>query len=243
MEFLKETGIFLWSIINNWAGYTTGGLVVATLGFWSMLKQRPIPRKLAIIVSAIFFALAIINAWRDQYHAAKGWEQKFEETSTPNLQFVAYQLFAQGGEKDSNVLALVRIKNLGAPSVIEYPKIALIHADGTTTDSLWISMPDRPIILSQPNGTSVNLPPSSFLTLKAGESPVPRNGAVEGFFWVKFPGIDKGELLRSKARLSVKDALGKTLSVDTPITTGGLNSNFTDYVPQTGNRFALPVPK
>ena len=67
MEFLKELFIFSWAVINNWAGYCTGGVIVALLWFWSTIKQRPISRKIGTALAIIFLCLAVFNAWREQY--------------------------------------------------------------------------------------------------------------------------------------------------------------------------------
>jgi hypothetical protein len=40
MDILKEIGIYLLAVIDNWAGYCTGGVIVALLWFWSTLKQK-----------------------------------------------------------------------------------------------------------------------------------------------------------------------------------------------------------
>src|SRR5205809_5832120 len=59
---------FLWAVLNNWAGYTTGGLVVALTSLWSTLFPRfPISRKIGIALALLFLFMAFFNAWRKQY--------------------------------------------------------------------------------------------------------------------------------------------------------------------------------
>lgn len=67
MEWLKQVAEFLWAVINNWAGYTTGGLIVALLWLWSTLRQVPISRKVGIAVAILFLFFAAFNAWRKLY--------------------------------------------------------------------------------------------------------------------------------------------------------------------------------
>src|SRR6266496_4592186 len=85
MEWISELGAFLWAVINNWAGYTTGGVVVALLWLWSTLKQIPISRKFGIGIALIFLFFAIFNAWRERNHAALDAERKLEELTIPKL--------------------------------------------------------------------------------------------------------------------------------------------------------------
>src|SRR4051812_20240811 len=63
--------VFLWAIINNWAGYATGGLVMATLFLRQTLSKKWEPsKKLLKRLSVLFFALAVFDAWNDQYTCA-----------------------------------------------------------------------------------------------------------------------------------------------------------------------------
>jgi hypothetical protein len=66
METLKHFEEFFWSVVNNWAGYCTGGLIVAIVWFWNAWKDRPMPRKFALFLAALFFVLACFKAWDDE---------------------------------------------------------------------------------------------------------------------------------------------------------------------------------
>jgi hypothetical protein len=80
-DFLR----FLWAVANNWAGYTTGGLVVALLWLWSTLKQVPISRKTSIAVAVMFLIFAFFNAWRGQYLRTKsGLKMQVHYVATAN---------------------------------------------------------------------------------------------------------------------------------------------------------------
>jgi hypothetical protein len=70
MEWISEIGQFLWAVLNNWAGYSTGGIIVAVVALWHVLKNQPMPRKLAIALAMFFFFLSFFKAWQDQYHRA-----------------------------------------------------------------------------------------------------------------------------------------------------------------------------
>jgi hypothetical protein len=77
MDYINDIGRFLWAVINNWAGYTTGGVLVALLWLWTTFRQIPLSRKIGIGVAVIFLFFAVFNAWRDQ---RKGWEQERAES-------------------------------------------------------------------------------------------------------------------------------------------------------------------
>jgi hypothetical protein len=58
---------FLLAVINSWAGYATGGVVVALLWLWSTISQIPMSRKAGIVLALFFLFMAFFNAWRKQY--------------------------------------------------------------------------------------------------------------------------------------------------------------------------------
>ncbi|HEY2496356.1 MAG TPA: hypothetical protein VGK24_04745 [Candidatus Angelobacter sp.] len=58
---------FLWAVLNSWAGYTTGGIVVALAWLWSTISQTAMSRKPGIILALFFLFMAFFNAWRKQY--------------------------------------------------------------------------------------------------------------------------------------------------------------------------------
>src|SRR5947209_1688863 len=76
MPWINEVGQFLWAVINNWAGYSTGGIIVAVVALWHLMKSQPIPRKLGLGLAAFFFFLSFFKAWQDQYHRANEAELK-----------------------------------------------------------------------------------------------------------------------------------------------------------------------
>jgi|ERR1700694_3734644 len=67
MEYFKQILEFLLAVVNNWAGYTTGGVIVAAVWLWLTLKQKSITRKWGMILTGLFLFLAVFTAWREQY--------------------------------------------------------------------------------------------------------------------------------------------------------------------------------
>jgi archaellum component FlaF (FlaF/FlaG flagellin family) len=61
---------FIWSIIDNWAGYFTGGVIIAVITIWLTWKGQVMTRKILILISVCFFLMAIYKAWEQQYERA-----------------------------------------------------------------------------------------------------------------------------------------------------------------------------
>lgn len=70
MAFASDLIAFLWAVLNNWAGYVTGGIIVALAWFWSTWFNQPVSRRVGLAIALMFLLLAIFNAWREE-RAAK----------------------------------------------------------------------------------------------------------------------------------------------------------------------------
>ena len=62
METVKEIGQFVGAVINNWAGYSTGGIIVAAVAFWRALRNIPVSQKVLLTLAAVFFVIALFKA-------------------------------------------------------------------------------------------------------------------------------------------------------------------------------------
>src|ERR1700674_4149454 len=58
---------FIWAVLNNWAGYSTGGLMVASVALWAVWRDKPTPRNLMLLLSLGFLLAAFYKAWDGQY--------------------------------------------------------------------------------------------------------------------------------------------------------------------------------
>lgn len=71
MLYMQEMWIFIWSVVNSWAGYATGGVLVASFWLLQLLRKddlpRAISRKIGIGLAIVFLFFAFFNAWREQY--------------------------------------------------------------------------------------------------------------------------------------------------------------------------------
>jgi predicted membrane protein len=76
---------FLWAVMNNWAGYATGGMIMAVIFLGQTLSNKWAPSKrLLKVCCVIFFALAIFKSWDDQYTSARS-KQELLEHKSPRL--------------------------------------------------------------------------------------------------------------------------------------------------------------
>src|SRR2546421_9728950 len=74
-NYLSDWLVFLWAVLNNWAGYVTGGIIVALVTtWWNVLKNKPIPRRVLIGLTTVFLVLGVFNAWRAQLQRVKALE-------------------------------------------------------------------------------------------------------------------------------------------------------------------------
>jgi hypothetical protein len=70
MESHHHFWLFFWAILNNWAGYSTGGLIVALASLWFSGRGKTMSAKVFVGLSVCFFAMAIYKGWEDQYEKA-----------------------------------------------------------------------------------------------------------------------------------------------------------------------------
>jgi hypothetical protein len=70
MDWIRDLGIFIWSVANNWAGYATGGIIVALIWLRSVLQPKWKPsRTFSLGLVFLFLLLASFEAWRNQYRS------------------------------------------------------------------------------------------------------------------------------------------------------------------------------
>jgi hypothetical protein len=107
MELVKEIWEFFLEVVNNWAGYATGGLVVAILWLWSKYQAKDIPRKWALALAALFLFAAFFKAWQKQYTRSQS-ESVYVEThlepSIPDAQHILKSFLQPGSRINAKFL-------------------------------------------------------------------------------------------------------------------------------------------
>jgi len=48
MDLLSDLLSFICAVVNSWAGYATGGVIMALVAFWAMFRQKQVPRSMGL---------------------------------------------------------------------------------------------------------------------------------------------------------------------------------------------------
>src|SRR5207248_4092492 len=137
-----------------------------------------------------FVVVAMFKTWQKEFHRTSTLQQQLNDLTVPKFVLDLHNAFAkEAGDNDSLVLQLLYISNNGAQSIIKNPTMQVVTPTGKTVSGRWLGVQQQSIKLVQPDGTSVELPPSMYLMSKAGETPIAHNGAAEGYMWWRFPGV------------------------------------------------------
>jgi hypothetical protein len=215
MDLFKELVEFLVSVINSWAGYATGGVLVAALWLWSTIRNQPVPRNVAIGLAFLFLFAAFFNAWRTQRHKVVSLNSQIELLSKPNFEisqgsFITcnVQLRLANGEIKTfpSVFATISILNHGANSVaIDWQMIGNFP-DGTKMAGKAYSPPSN--LDFNFGGGPISFSPDQSLFKRGMASPT-TTGALSGGYVLFLFDIDPGRNLQAVGTtfdLSVKDS-------------------------------------
>jgi hypothetical protein len=151
-HYLGELADFLWAVINDWAGYATGGVIVGLVGLWSMLKGIPPSRKFGVTLALTFLFFAFFNAWRERSKAvqdaqqeAQGLQKKLDDLTKPDLSGTIPVILAAPNpqnNKDSILTLQVNIENKGAPSIAKDIEAFVDTEDGKSVKGQRIAPPN-----------------------------------------------------------------------------------------------------
>jgi len=190
-------------------------------------------RNYVFIFVVVFLFAASFGAWRDEHHnriAAETAVATNRVENTPSLIPVpeARAITDVGEEKKNSVLVVIMtIKNLGAPSVAD--RFALV-AETKAGSIQGIPVPPAEVtILNDHNGAPrIKLKRSDYLPEKATNQPIPRGGEVKGFFLMYVPDVTREEIEKGRVDIkgSFEDVMGKTYVFNLPY--GGPQMQFLD---------------
>jgi hypothetical protein len=174
----------------------------------------------------ITFIISAIWLWVSEHQQTMDLRVKLDELTKPQFVIDANQVFAAPiNGSDAMILVMLHVTDLGAQSVIKEPKI-ILAVNGSDLSAQWLGLPDRPIIIQQPNGVAATFPPNEYLMTKAGEKPIDRNGAAEGFIWFRVSGLKGTDFSRATVRGEIHDASNKPYRFETELSSANLNSVF-----------------
>jgi hypothetical protein len=134
---------FIWAVFNNWAGYATGGIIVASVSLWQLLRKKPLARdltkKIGIGLSLLFLCMALFKSWNEQHHGALDANEKLRALTVPQLvlkvdQFGPMNLSSADPQLNgrTGVIAVANITNEGAPSIAEQFLLIIVLPNGRT---------------------------------------------------------------------------------------------------------------
>jgi hypothetical protein len=207
VDILKQMGDFVWAVITNWAGYATGGVIVALVSLWSLLRKIPPSKKFGVVLALVFLFVALFNAWRDQY-----------VRSHPALVLKIDQN-GVGVNPDGEVVIFIQasIFNRGAPTILRDwslfvtpPGKAEIRAEN------HLITKESPIVFHEASGT-VTFDPEDTLYYKT-TSPVVSGGQTSGVLVFGIKGETKEAIAQSgtKLKLTCTDVFDNLISVEVP---------------------------
>lgn len=211
MNFLRDLGVFLRAVINNWAGYTTGGVIVAFVTLYVMLRETAVPKRWAIALALFFLLLAFFNAWRNEYlkthpglalKVFEVWKMKPKDNQDPNT---------------TRLVIIASISNLGNPTIAENWKIR-IKDSGSEKWSDFVSYslvdPGNVILIEiEEVPFPVFYNPMDALYFKTS-SPVPTGMKFNGLVAVHMEQLDFSKLRQNGAQIEVQcqDIAGNKIS-------------------------------
>jgi hypothetical protein len=77
VHWFGDLWTYIWAVVNNWAGYATGGLIVASLALRQWLQPDwKASKKSGILLVSVSLFLATFQAWKDQHARADNAEAK-----------------------------------------------------------------------------------------------------------------------------------------------------------------------
>jgi hypothetical protein len=251
MLFLSDLLSFVWAVINSWAGYATGGVIVALVALWFTLRQKQVPRWLGVTLAVIFLVFAFFHAWRGEHRAAieaQRERQKVDDElsalkrkSLPKLKGqILFSGISRNDPDANNVLFVVSLNNDGAPSI-------------TKNWSASIDIPRRGSISGTPvhyrrgfdflgNGEEgQRLENSDAIYEKTAERPVMEGSEVHGFLVFDFKGIRPEDINRDGAvvRLTFFDIRDHENTITGLLPIGG-NSDSLSHIPGIKTQRLLP---
>src|ERR1043166_4748398 len=129
---------FLWAVINNWAIWATGGLVMGGIFLWQTFsKKGEVSKWVLKACCLLFLAVAIFQAWDEQYISAAT-NQKLLDDKSPKLDGFISQTAIVNEPGTTNSLVFIEptiINSGGTPTVAHAFDLKIIATNKTSLDA------------------------------------------------------------------------------------------------------------
>ncbi len=212
MNAMTDILSFLWAVINSWAGYATGGLVVATFGLYFVWKDKPMPKAIGLSLAAVFLLMACYKAWKEQRDTTstrdsqiadlrgeiESLKKAIADLNQPDLHPKIYGVATgQDGTGNAVITINVQIVNKGAASGVPSLSAEIYASDGAQLRLTEVVPPMGNIHFHGMNGDpdfTMTLVSENFLPRVLSKGPIARGGDIFG--WVIFALNVKPETVR-----------------------------------------------
>jgi hypothetical protein len=205
-NFVHDLLLWVWSVVDSWAGYTTGGVLVALITVRAWLYKE-LSKVQALAALTFFVLFALFSSWRTEYlKTAPGLKLEINSVAVGSV----------GQTGVTGVTVFARISNLGNPTIADewslnfYPVGTPVKKYGPL-----VIHRDAPVTFRGFNGNTIEEHFTAKDTLYSKTIPTPLvNGArEEGFMSFLLPDVSKGDAEKVGARyeLVCRDVAGNTI--------------------------------
>jgi hypothetical protein len=180
-SFISDFFVFLWALITTWANLWTGGIIVAAVGVYHIIRERTPTKKTYRQLAILFALLACFNTWRDEYKKTNpglhlsleeyGFAEKVTgdgEQGPPLIQTLG-----------TTAIVVATARSLGAPTVAD--NWALIINIPRRKEAIRPRMLDFNLPNQPPLHIEGDLIPLSKLLYKQTLSPIATGNKKQGF--------------------------------------------------------------
>ncbi len=207
-EWFAGLARFLLAVFSNWAAWM-GGVLMTLVGVAYLWRGMPIPRRIGLGLAIAFFAIAIFNAWRDEYRSKMAAETRLEGLTKPRIVPEIVQSNWHEVQGETSVVLVVSVKNLGAPSIVDAYFLTATLNDGRKYPAVQYFFPEF-MTLVGPSGTLTYYGKDA-IEEKTGAIPIEHNGKRTGVLWFRFPTIPFKDFSQegTELTLSTRDINGQ----------------------------------
>ncbi len=184
MEYVTDLRVFLWAVINTWAVYFTGGIIIALLALLHVITEKDLPRKVGFAVAGVFLFLAIFTAWRDEY-------RKSQPGLHLTIEGAGIGEGTRAGRPLTAAIMLVSLTNRGTPSIADGWQMTLTYAGRGKPVAVQMHYvdPQPSITLEMIHGPVVTISQDDVLYNKTMKEPIATGMKVVGLMVGDIPDL------------------------------------------------------
>lgn len=164
-NYLEQIIEFIWAVIGNWAGYATGGIVIAFFWLWSTITRKAVPRRLGISLAFIFLFFAVFTAWRKEYLKTRpGLKLQIDGLG------VGYS--TKIGPTQTRAILWVSISNNGPPTIADDWELSIQMPQSTAVKGVPVEIDQSRPLVAMNSSERISIDPSDALYSKTLREPI-----------------------------------------------------------------------